>query len=159
MLSSNHTFHMFALPGVKISNIIIELASYKGKLWELFFSLILMNIPLPYSQKQKFWNLLILSNWRTVFLLINLYQVLCTLYSPKCIYLRMITTITTLDLHQMFFNNTSIYGTKSFETSTISSWNFFQSHFTGINLKETSVNQIKHLIKNYFLNLYDNSVT
>ena len=47
-------------------------------------------------------------------------------------------------------NNTSVYGIKSFETSTITSWNFFQSHFTGINLKETSVNQIKHLIKNYF---------
>ena len=31
-----HTFHMFALPGVKISNIIIELASYKQKLWEFF---------------------------------------------------------------------------------------------------------------------------
>ena len=30
--SSNHIFHMFALPGVKISNIIIELASYKRKL-------------------------------------------------------------------------------------------------------------------------------
>ena len=39
------------------------------------------------------------------------------------------------------------------------SWNFLQSHFTGINLKETSANQIKHLIKNYFFTLYDNSVT
>ena len=48
--------------------------------------------------------------------------------------------------------NTSIYGTKSFETSTTSSWNFFQSHFT-------SANQIKHLIKNCFFNLYDNTVT
>ena len=56
-------------------------------------------------------------------------------------------------------NNTSIYGTKSFEISTITSWNFFQSHFTSIDLEETSVNQIKHLIKNYFFNLYDNLVT
>ena len=32
--------------------------------------------------------------------------------------------------------NTSIYGTKSFETSTITSWNFFQSHFTGRKLKK-----------------------
>ena len=56
-------------------------------------------------------------------------------------------------------NNTSIYGTKSFETSTISSWNFFESHFTGINLKETFVNQITDLIKNYFFSLYDNLVT
>ena len=32
-------------------------------------------------------------------------------------------------------NNTSIYDTKPFETSTITSWNFFQSHLTGINLK------------------------
>ena len=56
-------------------------------------------------------------------------------------------------------NNTSIYGTNSCETSTISSWNFFQSHFACINLKETSVNQIKHLIKNYLFKLYDNSVT
>ena len=55
--------------------------------------------------------------------------------------------------------NTSIYGTKSFETSTITSWDFFQSYFTGINLKETSVNQVKHLIKNYFFNLYNNLVT
>ena len=28
------------------------------------------------------------------------------------------------------------------------SWNFFQSHFNGINLKETSFNQSKQLIKN-----------
>ena len=56
-------------------------------------------------------------------------------------------------------NKTSIYGTKSVEISTMSSWNFFPSHFNGINLKETSVNQVKHLIKNYFFNLYDNSVT
>ena len=55
----------------------------------IIFSLILMNISLPYLQKQKFWNLLILSKWRTVFLLINLFQVLCILYSPKWIYLRM----------------------------------------------------------------------
>ena len=34
MLSSNHTFHMFPLPGIKISNVIIELVSYKGKLRE-----------------------------------------------------------------------------------------------------------------------------
>ena len=53
----------------------------------------------------------------------------------------------------------SIYGTKSFETSAITSSNFFQSHFTDINLKETSVNQVKHWIKNHFFNLYDNSVT
>ena len=33
-------------------------------------------------------------------------------------------------------NNTSIYDTKPFETSAITSWNFFQSHFTGINLKK-----------------------
>ena len=46
-------------------------------------------------------------------------------------------------------NNTSIYGTKSFATSTITSWNFFLSYFTDINLKET-FNQLKHLIKNYF---------
>ena len=52
------------------------------------------------------------------------------------------------DLLKVLTNNTSIYGTKLFETSTISSWNFFQSYFTGINLKETSVNQIKHLVKN-----------
>ena len=103
MLSSNHTFYMFALPGIRISNVIIELACYKGKLWELFISLILMNVPLPYFQKQKFWNILILSKWRAIFLLINLYQVLCTLYSPKCIYLRMITTTTTVDLQQMVF--------------------------------------------------------
>ena len=32
----------------KVSNKIIELASYKGKLKKLFFSLILMSIPLPY---------------------------------------------------------------------------------------------------------------
>ena len=56
-------------------------------------------------------------------------------------------------------NNTSVYGTKSFETSTISSWTFFQSYFTSMNLKETSVNQIKHLIKNCVFNLYDNMVT
>ena len=30
-ISSNHTFHMFKLSGVKISNIIVKLASYKGK--------------------------------------------------------------------------------------------------------------------------------
>ena len=53
-------------------------------------------------------------------------------------------------------NNTSVYGTKSFETSTITSRNFFKSHFPGINLKETSINQIKYLIINYFFNLYDN---
>ena len=41
-----------------------------------------MNIPLPYSQKQKFWNLLILI----------LYQVLCTIHFSKCIFLRMITS-------------------------------------------------------------------
>ena len=56
-------------------------------------------------------------------------------------------------------NNTSIYGTKSIETSKITSWNFFLSPFTDINLKGTFVNQIKHFIKNYFFNLYDNSVT
>ena len=56
-------------------------------------------------------------------------------------------------------NNNWIYGTKSFETSTKISWNFFQFHFTGIKLKKTSVNQIKHLIKNYFFNFFDNSVT
>ena len=50
-------------------------------------------------------------------------------------------------------NNTSIHDTKSFETSTITSLNFFQSHFTGINLKGSSVNEIKHLIKNYLFNL------
>ena len=32
MLSFNDSFHMFALPVVKISNIIIELASYKEML-------------------------------------------------------------------------------------------------------------------------------
>ena len=32
MLSSHHAFHMFVLPEVKISNIIIKLASYKGKI-------------------------------------------------------------------------------------------------------------------------------
>ena len=62
-----------------------------------------MSIPLPYSQKQKIRNLLILSKCRTVFLLINLCQVLCTIYSSKCIYLQMITTTTTLDLHQLVF--------------------------------------------------------
>ena len=62
-------------------------------------------------------------------------------------------------LLKILTNNTSIYCTKSFENSTITSWNFFQLHFTGINLKETSSNQIKHLIKNYFFSLYDNSVT
>ena len=30
-------------------------------------------------------------------------------------------------------NNAPIYDTRSFETSRITSWNFFQSHFTGIN--------------------------
>ena len=55
-------------------------------------------------------------------------------------------------------NNTSIYGAKSFEISTVTSWNFFQSYFADVNLKETSVNQIKHLIKIYFFTLYDNSV-
>ena len=55
-------------------------------------------------------------------------------------------------------NNTSIHGTKSFETSTITSWNSFWSPFTGVNLKETSVNQIEHFNKNHFFNLYDNSV-
>ena len=33
-------------------------------------------------------------------------------------------------------NNTSVDGTKSFEASTIFSFNFFQSDFTGINLKK-----------------------
>lgn len=37
MLSSNQTFHMFALSLVKLSNIIIELVSYKGTRRELFF--------------------------------------------------------------------------------------------------------------------------
>ena len=56
-------------------------------------------------------------------------------------------------------NNTLIYDTKSFETSAITSWNFFQSHFTSTNFKKTSLNEIKYLIKNNFFNLYDNSVT
>ena len=50
------------------------------------------------------------------------------------------------DLPKIPTNNTSIYVRKSFETSTISSLNFFQCHFTDINLKQTSVNQIKHSI-------------
>ena len=62
-------------------------------------------------------------------------------------------------LLKILTNDTSIYGTKSFETSTITSSFFFQSHFTVINLKETSLNQIKDLIKNYFFNLHDNLVT
>ena len=53
-------------------------------------------------------------------------------------------------------NNTSIYFKKSFETATITSWNFFQSHFTCTNLKGIYFNQIKHLIKNYLFNLYKN---
>ena len=54
MLSSNQTFHILALPGVKLSNINIELASYTGKLRELFSSQILLNITLPYFQKHNF---------------------------------------------------------------------------------------------------------
>ena len=38
MVSFNYTFHMFALPMVKISILIIELASYKGKDENYFFS-------------------------------------------------------------------------------------------------------------------------
>ena len=52
-------------------------------------------------------------------------------------------------------NNTSVYCRKSFETPTITFLELFQSHFTDINLKEMSVNQIKHLIKSYFFNLYN----
>ena len=69
------------------------------------------------------------------------------------------TTTTSYGLLKIPTNNTSIYGTKSFEALKITFWNFFQSDFTGINLKETSVNQIKHFIKNYFFSLYDNLVT
>ena len=66
------------------------------------------------------------------------------------------TRFTSNGLLKIPTNNTSIYGRKSFATSTITSWNFFQSHFTGINLKEDSVNQSEYLIKNYFVNLHDN---
>ena len=44
------------------------------------------------------------------------------------------------DFLKISSNKTPIYGTKSFETSPLTSWNFFQSYFTGINLKETSAN-------------------
>ena len=69
------------------------------------------------------------------------------------------TRFTSNGLLKIPTNNASIYGGKSFATSTITSWKFFQSHFTGINLKEDSVNQSEYLIKNYFVNLHDNSVT
>ena len=69
------------------------------------------------------------------------------------------TTFASNGLLKVPTNNTSVYGTKSFESLTITSWNCFQSHFTGIDLKETSVNQIKRLIKDCFFIFYDNSVT
>ena len=117
-----------------------------------------------------FWKAKILKfidfiiKWRTVFLLINLYQVLCTLYSPKCIYLWMIIIIITLDLHQMVFKKflliiLQLTAQNHLQPPTITSWNFFQYHCTGINLNETPFNQIKYLIKNYFFNLHDNLVT
>ena len=69
------------------------------------------------------------------------------------------TRFTSKDLLKIPANNTAVYGTKSLKTSTITCWNFFQSHFIRINLEKTSVNQIKLLIKNHFFNLYDNLVT
>ena len=75
----------------------------------------------------------------------------------------MITITITLDLHQMVFQKLPLiilqFSTKSFEASVITSQNFFQSHFIGINLKEAFINQTKHLIKIYFFNLDDNLVT
>ena len=42
------------------------------------------------------------------------------------------TRFTSNGLLKILTNNTSVYGAKSFEASTITSWNFFQSHFTDI---------------------------
>ena len=119
MLSSNHTFHMFALPGVKISNIIIELASYKGKLWELFFSLILMNTPPPLFSKAKILKFIdFIQMENCIFVNKSVSDSLHPLFS-QVYYLQMITKTTTLHLHQIGLlkiptNGTSIYGTKSF---------------------------------------------
>ena len=92
---------MFALPGVKISNLIIELASMKAM--KIIFFSDFNEHTTPLLSKAEILKFIDLIKWRTVFLLINLYQVLYILYSSKCINLRMITITTILDLHQMFF--------------------------------------------------------
>lgn len=38
-----------------------------------------------------------------------------------------------------------------FAESTILSWNFFHSHFPDINFRETTFNQIQHLVKKILL--------
>ena len=155
MLSFNHTFHMFSLPKVKISNVIIELVSYKGKLRE-------HTTPLFSKAKNlKFINFIQMEN--CIFVNKSESGSLHSLFSQVYLFAddnhHYNTRFASNDVLKIFTNNTSIYGTKKFETSAITSWEFFQSYFTGINLKETCVSQIKHLIKNYFFNFYDNLVT
>ena len=102
------------------------------QLWELFFSLMLMSIPLSYSQKQKFWNLLNLSTWITVFVNKSVSGSLNSLFSQVYLFANdhnYNTRFASNGLLKILTNNTSIYGTKSFITSTITSWNFFQSFF------------------------------
>ena len=149
---------MFALPGVKISNIIIEIISYKRKLWgTFFFSDFNEHTSALFSKAKilKFIDFIQMDNciFLNKFLSGSLHRLLSQ------VYLYANTRFASNGFLKISTYNTSIYGSKSFETLTVTSWNFFQSYFTGINLKETSFNQIKYSIKNYFFNLYNNSVT
>ena len=51
--------------------------------------------------------------------------------------------------------NTSKYGTNAFVASAIASWNFFQKEFLSNNMRQITYSQLKVLIKNYFLDSYN----
>ena len=102
MLPSNHTFHMFVLPGIKISNIIIELASYKGKLRELFFFSDFNEHITPLFAKAKILKFIDFIQMKNcIFVNKSVSGSLHPLFSQVNLFAN--DTTTTLDLHQMVF--------------------------------------------------------